>query len=206
MNGPLVALTVGASLSATLAIRANYLGPCWLVYLCKPLATTLIPLVALIAPAPTAPPYQIAIGLGLGFSLLGDVWLMWPSDRFVAGLVSFLLAHLCYGVAFVTRGWETLSPVWLIPYALYGVGILQVLSPRLGRLRLAVVVYMGVILTMAWLATGAQALAAVGAALFVVSDSVLAYEKFVRAWRPARWVVLSTYWAAQWLIAVSVWG
>lgn len=206
MSGPLVALTVGAALSTALAIRANYLGPRWLFYLCKPLATTLILLLALMAPAPADPRYQIAIGFGLGFSLLGDVWLMLPSDRFVAGLVSFLLAHICYGAAFVTRGWQTLSPVWLIPFALYGVGIVQVLSPRLGRLRLAVSLYLGVILIMAWLATGAHALAAVGAALFVISDSVLAFEKFVRAWGPGRWVVLSTYWAAQWLIAVSVWG
>ena len=49
-------------------------------------------------------------------------------------------------------------------------------------------------------------LAAIGAALFVVSDSFLAYDRFRQKFRAARIIVLSTYWAAQWLIAYSVIG
>lgn len=210
MNLPLLALTLGAALCAALTIRANYSGPSgsrprWRLYLFKPLTTTLILISALLAPPTSSPLYRVAIWLGLFLSLLGDVYLMLPSDRFVAGLVCFLLAHMSYAIGFAAQGGPRLDLVWLIPYALYGVGVFQILNSKLGRLRLPVAIYLIVILTMAWLATGAHWLAAMGAALFVASDSVLAYEKFVRPFAHARWIVLSTYWVAQWLIALSLW-
>jgi len=51
----------------------------------------------------------------------GDVFLMLPSDRFVAGLVAFLMAHLCYIAAF---GSEIDALAWwpLIPPVIFGVG------------------------------------------------------------------------------------
>jgi uncharacterized membrane protein YhhN len=48
--------------------------------------------------------------------------------------------------------------------------------------------------------------ALVGAVLFVVSDSLLAFNRFVRPFRMAQPAVLSTYFFAQWLIARSVGG
>ncbi|MCB0156555.1 MAG: hypothetical protein KDD83_00360, partial [Caldilineaceae bacterium] len=75
-------------------------------------------------------------------------------------------------------------------------------------------VYMAVILVMGWqalarwltLGTLAAGLAAVGALLFVISDSVLALDRFRGRFVMARLLVLSTYFAAQWLIAWSVGG
>jgi uncharacterized membrane protein YhhN len=84
------------------------------------------------------------------------------------------------------------------------------LWPLLGDRRLPVLVYMLAIVTMAWQAarwsglhTAAAGLAAAGSALFVLSDSVLAWNRFARPFRAAQAVVLSTYFAAQWLIALS---
>ncbi|NIW49240.1 MAG: lysoplasmalogenase, partial [Gammaproteobacteria bacterium] len=34
--------------------------------------------------------------IGLALSLAGDIFLMLPDEKFIAGLVSFLLAHLAY--------------------------------------------------------------------------------------------------------------
>ncbi|RME49244.1 MAG: lysoplasmalogenase, partial [Caldilineae bacterium] len=79
---------------------------------------------------------------------------------------------------------------------------------------LPVLVYVLVILVMAWQAwarwrnTGETAalLAFVGAVLFVISDTVLAFNRFQGEFAAARALNLSTYFAAQWLIALSVWA
>src|SRR5258708_3354306 len=74
----------------------------WLVYVFKPLTTGLILLLALIASGPELARYQWAIVTSLAFSLAGDVFLMLPGDLFLAGLLSFLVAHIAYLVAFTS--------------------------------------------------------------------------------------------------------
>ena len=204
----LLSLLVPAA--AALAIRAEHMGQRRWGYVFKPLATTLILLVALGATQPLSPSYRAAIALGLLFSLAGDVFLMLPSDRFVAGLVSFLVAHLCYIAAF--SPFTIARPLALVVLLAHGLALLWMLWPRLGRLRVPVAVYAAVLLVMAWQAiafwgrslTLPALLAASGAVLFVVSDSVLALERFLGRHRYGRVVVLGTYFAAQWLIALSV--
>jgi uncharacterized membrane protein YhhN len=198
--------------SALLHIRAEYRGPRWQVYLFKPLTTTLILVLALTAPAPVSPFYQVVVGLGLLFSLAGDVFLMLPSDRFVPGLVSFLVAHLFYIAAFGSVAGVSFTAAAIVPFVLYGAVLLRILWPHLGRLKLPVAVYAAVLLVMAWQAAEQylavrdvrSLLALVGAALFVVSDSVLAFNRFAGRFHWAQALVLSTYFAAQWLIALSV--
>jgi uncharacterized membrane protein YhhN len=155
--------------------------------------------------------YKVAIVAGLLFSLAGDVFLMLPSDRFIAGLVSFLVAHLFYIAAFTSGTGFGLS--WrALPCALYGLLIFSILAPHLGKMKLPVAVYMVVILVMAWQAwerwgqTGQSTalLAFLGAVLFVVSDSALAVNRFRGQYASAQALILSTYFAAQWLIARSV--
>lgn len=216
MDTPTLLLSVLAGVSAVLCIRANYAGPeaRWQIYVFKPLATTAILLVAVWTPAPVGPLYQAAIVTGLGLSLLGDVCLMFSGERwFVAGLASFLLAHLAYSVGFITRwqaGWAAI--IWLVVCFVVGVGMGRLIAsssavgPHAGKLRGPVAVYVLAILTMAWLGAGVSAPAGVGAALFVASDGMLAYDKFVRPFPSARLLVLTTYWLAQWLIALSVRG
>lgn len=207
-------LAAAAVLVAVLAIRAHYLEDRqrWQVYAFKPLATLLILALALFLP-PARPDYQWAIAAGLVLSTAGDVFLMLPRDRFVAGLASFLLAHLCYLRAFsieVPFGAGLL--LWL-PFIAAGGMVVALVWPGLKpALRGPVVVYVIVIAAMAGQATGrwyasgsAVALAAaVGAGLFVVSDAVLAIDRFRWPFRAARAVTLATYWAAQLLIAISV--
>lgn len=214
MPTPQLALAAVAVLVAVLAIRAHYLEDRqrWQVYAFKPLATLLILALAL-SLSPARPDYQWAIAAGLVLSTAGDVFLMLPRDRFVAGLASFLLAHLCYLRAFsieVPFGAGLL--LWL-PFFVAGGMVVALVWPGLKpALRGPVVVYVIVIAAMAGQATGrwyaagsAVALAAaVGAGLFVVSDAVLAIDRFRWPFRAARAVTLTTYWAAQLLIAISV--
>lgn len=82
--------------AAALAVRADYRGPPWHHYLGKPLATTLIFVLAWSRAPDATRSYALAILLGLLCSLAGDIFLMLPGDRFIPGLVSFLLAHLAY--------------------------------------------------------------------------------------------------------------
>ncbi len=204
-------LTVLVVASATLCILAEYRGPRRNVYLFKPLTIVLIILIALLGEA-SSPLYKFLIIAGLLFSLGGDIFLMLPSDKFLHGLLSFLVAHLCYIAAFTTDGARP-NIFTAIPLLLYGGTMLLMLWPHLGRLRVPVVIYMLVILLMVWQAwnrhisveNSGSMLALVGASLFAASDSVLALNRFRKPFRAARFLILSTYFAAQWLIALSLW-
>ena len=207
-------LTVLAMCSGTLHIHAEYRGPRNQVYLFKPLTTILILLIAVQAITPEPALYKHAIIAGLVFSLAGDIFLMLPSDQFIAGLVSFLVGHLFYIRAF-TSGTGFGFNWWLLPpFVVFGVVIFRILSPHLGKMKAPVIAYMAVILVMAWQAwerlaqTGqiGSVLASIGAVFFVVSDSALALDRFRGRFGSARAVALSTYYAAQWLIALSVTG
>ena len=197
-------------LTSSVHIWAEYRGPRWHVYIFKPLTMVFIWLIAILGQA-TLPFYKYMIIAGLVFSMAGDVFLMLPSDRFVAGLVAFLVAHLFYIVAFMS---DISTLIWwpLIPIVTYGIVIYIILAPYLGKLKPPVIIYIVVILVMAWLAwerwsqtsqSGAF-LAYVGAILFVISDTILAINRFRGAFKPARFLNLITYFAAQCLIAGSV--
>ena len=171
------------------------------VYFFKPLITILMLLIAFAAADPVTNVYQRPVVAGLGFSLAGDGFLMLPGDRSIPGLVSFLLAHLCYIGAFAARSGLRSSLVAPLPIALLGLAMFTVLSRHLGRMKLPVQAYLTVILVMAWRAlkqwvgtraTGAL-LALSGATLFPVSDSALALDRFRGRFRSAQAVVLSRY-------------
>ena len=199
-------------ISASLHIRAEYRGPRWQVYLFKPLTTLLIIVLALTATEPVSPFYQTMIVAGLIFSLGGDVFLMLPSDRFIWGLGSFLIAHLFYIIAFMYPCGIILSPIVLALYLTYGAVMVRQLWPHIGGLRIPVLIYMIAILVMGWqalerwslLQTNAALLGAIGATLFVISDSALALDRFRARFASARLIVLGTYFSAQWLLALSI--
>ena len=215
-------LSICAGLSAALTIAAKLLGARATVarrrrfkrleYVFKPLTMVFIIAIAVLAEHPVSSAYHILIVLALLASLAGDVFLMLESDRFIYGLASFLLAHILYAIAFASEG-SAAAPLWYgLPFLLYGVVMLWWLWGFLGPMRGPVIVYMAAILIMAWQAANrwvetndrGALLALAGAYLFVASDSVLAVERFRGAFRSAPFWVLSTYFAAQWLIALSV--
>jgi len=196
--------------AAFIHIRAEYRGPQQHIYIFKPLTMVFILLIAVLGQA-AAPFYKYMIITGLVFSLAGDIFLMLPSDRFVPGLVAFLIAHLFYSAAFAS---EVSALIWwpAIPLVIFGIIIYLILAPALGKLKVPVLIYVVVILAMAWLAwerwsqmrqSGAL-LAAAGAVLFVISDTILAIHRFRGAFKSAHALNLITYFAAQCLIASSV--
>jgi uncharacterized membrane protein YhhN len=207
----IIILSVLMVISAALTISAEYHGPRRNVYVFKPLTVVFIILLALLNKYPVASAYKYLIVAGLVCSLAGDVFLMLPSDRFIHGLVSFLVAHLFYIAAFMLAGGRIVSVWAALPLAIHGGLMLWLLWPFLGKMKAPVIVYVVLILLMAWMAwsrylltrQAGSYLAAVGATLFVASDSFLAVNRFKGGFRSAQFLILSTYFAAQWLIALS---
>lgn len=210
INKAVLILTLCAFFSGALAIYFQYKERRFHIYFFKPLTLAFIIAIALTQGFPHTH-YARAIILGLLFSLAGDVFLI-NHERFIHGLASFLIAHLFYIAAFilfVPSGWLFLSA---LPVLLCLGLMLVILWSSLGKMKLPVVIYMIVLALMSWqslhrwLAIGdaKTALAAFGALFFMASDSILAINKFKYNFRSAQLLLLTTYFIAQWLIALSI--
>jgi alkenylglycerophosphocholine/alkenylglycerophosphoethanolamine hydrolase len=150
-------------------------------------------------------------GLGLIFSLTGDVLLMLPPGFFIGGLLSFLIGHVMYVLGFmhgfIFQGWIVLFPLILlamIDCLIYLRLRRALLAREKGRwLRFPVLIYLVVISLMFLSALltlqrsdwprPAAWLAAAGALLFLISDTVLANNRFVSPIRGGRVIVIITY-------------
>jgi uncharacterized membrane protein YhhN len=188
----------------------------WLHWVAKPLATVLVIATALAWP-PITSRYRRRIVVGLICSLLGDVLLMWPADLFVAGLVAFLIGHLYFISGFLGDSRLGTRPLaWLGCLLLAALNLAWLWPSIPPALRVAVVVYALVLAAMAAQALGrawshaGDALArparraAIGGALFMLGDSLLAWDRFHGALPLAAVWVLGSYYAAVWFIARSV--
>jgi alkenylglycerophosphocholine/alkenylglycerophosphoethanolamine hydrolase len=176
------------------------------------IASKPIPVLALALLQRRAPPGRHAgwIAAGLLASALGDVLLEWSPSLFVPGLLAFLSAHVAYVIAFTLRAPR---PATLLvgPIAGYGIAMFTLLRPGLGDLAVPVAVYVLVICAMAWRAAAlvgavpapAAWSALLGAGSFVVSDSVLAVNRFHEPVPHAGLLIMATYWAGQAGIAAS---
>lgn len=142
--------------------------------------------------------------VALALCLLGDVWLMLPSDRFVEGLASFLLGHIAYVVGLLRLDVAATGLVVggvAVGIALVVLGVPIVRAVRSGpepALAAPVLAYMAVISAMVVVAWGtAIPVAAAGAASFYASDALIAWTRFVRDVAWGRVAVIVTYHLAQ---------
>ncbi len=185
-------------------------------YIFKPVTSVLFVLMAFTGALSGA--YSAWIIAGLILSFVGDVALMFSSERaFMAGLVSFLLAHIFYIIAFLS-----LVPIttWNVP-ALVAVFIVSLVVLRwfwhkLGEMRVPVIFYVLVISCMVWRAwtvfffgdieMSYKVLIAFGATFFFLSDIAVAKDQFLGANFTNRAWGLPLYYLAQFLLAFSVMG
>jgi uncharacterized membrane protein YhhN len=182
-------------------------------YVSKPATlATLVALAVTLDPAPGAGDRRWWFVAALVFSLAGDIALMLPGDRFVAGLGAFLVAHLCYVAGFATD--LPPAPALLLAAAVVVVAIVPLAVRVLGALRGAagraalagpVGAYIAVIAAMVTtaLASGNPA-AGAGAALFAGSDSLIAWDRFVHPLRWAPVVIMVTYHVGQTVLVFSL--
>jgi uncharacterized membrane protein YhhN len=156
-----------------------------LEYVCKP--GTLAALVGVaVALDPTHGDTRAWFVAALVLSLAGDVFLMLPSDRFVAGLTSFLLAHVAYVVGLTRHGGSATAvfvaaiPVVIVAGALGARFLRAARASGPNELVGPLLAYMAVIAAMVTCAlVSGIVLAAVGAVLFMASDALIAETRFV---------------------------
>lgn len=154
------------------------------------------------------------------FSWFGDLLLMLVSSPlgekvpfFILGLGSFLVAHLFFIGAFwhwkgARNGLIQQKPWLLLPFLGFWALLLSVLWPGLGDLRIPVVAYSLVIIVMTvsahnllnLLDTPFKQYLSLGTILFVLSDSLIALNKFAQAFAGASFAIMLTYIVAQYLI------
>ena len=183
-------------------------------FITKPL---LIPvLVLLVVFTKTVAPRQSLLITGLVFSWLGDMFLLFEYKNslfFIFGLVCFLTTHIFYIVYFLRIRSVNISllkklAVLIALVPAYGITLVWQLYPHLGDLKLPVMVYAAVICTMLlcslhiFLKVNRKAARyfLIGAAAFVVSDSLLAIDKFYQPFAYAGVFIMLTYCAAQYFI------
>lgn len=157
--------------------------------------------------------------LALGFSWLGDVLLMWHARHelfFIGGLLAFLVAHLYYIFAYRQFVIEDRSNALLgvqrfrfsFPIILTGTGLITVLYSHLGDLKIPVIIYALVLVLMVINAlfrfgrttTASFSMVFFGATLFMISDSMIAINKFLTPVAYSGFWIMLTYIAAQYLI------
>ena len=146
----------------------------------------------------------IWMACGLVLSALGD-W-QGTQGNFLGQMALFGLAHIayiCYFARRIQRKPAFKAPWMTVLCVLIGLVALLSIVPRVptDALRIAVTVYCVLILTMLRMALQQRdSWFALGAALFVLSDFILAWNRFVSPVAHATWLIMIPYYGAQWLL------
>lgn len=197
-------LASAAALALLYGLRFCHAGPAPAKTAVKTLSVALL---ALAAAAAGAPPL-ITLGLALGAA--GDLFLSLRGEKtFLAGMAAFAAGHLAYAAAFHNAGGGLPGAAILLPLLALGASTEVWLAPYTGALRWPVRGYVLVILVMAAAAFSRPVgLVTFGAALFVLSDLILALDLFrYGPGRPNIWrarALWAAYWAGQALILLGM--
>lgn len=165
----------------------------------------------------SSPKYLII--LALVFSWFGDIFLLFEKQNprlFIFGLGSFLFAHLCYivyfnqirkqnGVSFSLKILPTLGVL------IYVAALFILLAPNIKNLQIPVLFY--ALTLAAMLLSSFHAfdfkkhdfgkICVAGTMIFVVSDSLLAINRFYQPFEFANILIMLTYAVAQFLITLG---
>lgn len=160
-------------------------------------------------------PLNYFVLAALIFSFLGDTLLMFAENNelfFLIGLVSFLIAHIIYIIinlnakVIAERG---IKPQWQdIPFVFYGLFMFTIIKDNLGEMYIPALIYTVIICLMIitarkrWKKSDDRSfwLVVVGAGLFLISDSLLAIDKFDGAFQLSELAIMTTYLLAQLLM------
>jgi len=150
-----------------------------------------------------------ALYFELFFSLLGDVFLMFSGEKFfMMGLGSFLLAHVFYILLFKTE--FKFQPLKTLPFVIITSAYFLIIKPGIDQnLILPVLAYCVVITLMGIFASNritnrtSYITILIGSILFVISDSLIAFNKFYAPLPMSTLWIMSTYGIAQYLIVTG---
>ena len=148
---------------------------------------------------------RMLISSALLLSAIGDVLLALSLEQgFIYGLSTFAAAHMCYAACFYRWGaWQKRHIIGLTLLGTYMLFMLLLLLPVTGKLQIPVLIYLLIIGAMAYSAmivtTPAYPMV-LGAALFVLSDSLLATHKFLFPLPYESLLIMGTYYSAQYFL------
>ncbi|KAJ1440175.1 YhhN-like protein [Ochromonadaceae sp. CCMP2298] len=180
-----------------------------------------LPILALSALSWNNGEYGKLVAAGLALSSVGDVFLELDDsnfDYFLAGLVCFLLAHLLYIAAFArSLSYKRAGPVAAAVLVYYAIMMWVLLPAAETALVAPIAVYGLAISAMLFLAltrftapiekgeqvSHSRLFCLVGSLSFVVSDTILAVDRFALPFRHAKLAVMVTYYIGQTFIAAS---
>ena len=153
------------------------------------------------------------------FSWLGDILLQFKHGGelfFLIGLLAFLMTHIFYTIVFFGAAGEFIffkskKPLILI-IIVYGSLTIYTILPGLGNMQIPVTIY-GLIITGMVIAALSRfgkvndqsyLLVFLGALLFLISDSLIAFDKFKQAFPFSEVLIMGTYLAAQFMIILGI--
>ena len=170
---------------------------------------------------PISSPLLVKSVIGaLTFSLLGDILLLWE-NLFIYGIGAFLLAQVCYIIAFrvAQKAPESLLNVnfvktFIINLPIYFIAALvfYMINPNLGVLKTPVIIYIIVVISMVTTARDRYKKCNpasfwqvfIGALLFFFSDACIALNKFYQPFPDAGIIIMGTYAIAQLMIVMGI--
>lgn len=205
-------------LAELVAIYNNFMYP-WLEYISKPLIVLSLILFVLQQTKGQSHRFKKWIIIALFFSWFGDIFLMFTNNSenfFLLGLISFLLSHVFYIIAFTIPVHKPFDVplykkhtwIMILPYA-FAFYVFSELKGDLGDMALPVLIYVTVISTMLAVALNRYGKVSsssynwilFGAIAFVASDTVLALNKFQNEIDYARYMIMLSYMFAQYSIS-----
>ncbi len=209
MFEPLIPILIVITVCAGLTIYGKY-KQIKLYYTFKPAASILIFVMPLVFIYPQDS-FDWFVLAGLMTAIVGDVLLMFPARHFTKGLTAFLATHIFYIAAFISL----LSEIYLlslIPFVTFAYLIFSRLNIVDRKLQIPVLIYtitisiMGLTAFNVWLINENERslMLFLASLLFILSDSILAYNKFTRKFRSAELIILASYFIAQTIFSVSL--
>lgn len=200
-------------------LTGEFLQKEWIVYTFKPFIIVWIGLYFIMhSKGIDKKVVQYAI-LAFFFSWFGDLFLMFGDHGFIFfifGLASFLVVQIVYVFLFLRtinlsgkKPFLKKKPYWLIVYIAYGLIVYTVLYTNLDVvLRIAVFIYMLALLSMSSMALNrfgnghpiSFSYIFIGSILFVLSDTMIAINKFLITIPFEGPLIMTTYICAQYLI------
>lgn len=168
-------------------------------YVCKPAAAVAFLVCALVLD-PVDAGARTWLVVALAFCIAGDVFLMLPRDAFLPGLGSFAVAQILFTASFILGDPTVIRALVGLVAVAAGASLLArrfvgaLRRSEAGKLVPAILVYVTVISAMVVSAVAAgPPVAIVGAVLFMISDSLIAEERFVRSRPWQRLTIIVTY-------------
>lgn len=206
---PIIVIFILSIFSSYLRVNIDKRRTAFLVF--KPLTILFIIAFALSIIHDWQSKYVLGVLIALFLSLMGDVFLMLSETKFKHGLFAFFLAHIFYSFAFIQNVYS-FNYFVLIGAVLFSSFVLMLLGKSVGKYRVYVMIYVAAITVMLWLAINRYLVfpdnttlfVMLGAVLFVISDTVLAYKKFKNGNPKLEYIILNSYFAAQLLFTLSL--